>query len=76
MHNRILKLCAIVNPDYGKADKVIVDIITLDSESCAPCQYMVEAVKNVAPEFEKNCSCRHESGIVVNNSNKHVLLKC
>ncbi|MBE9510800.1 MAG: uroporphyrinogen decarboxylase family protein, partial [Bacteroidetes bacterium] len=38
--------------DYGKADKVIVDIITLDSESCAPCQYMVEAVKNVAPEFE------------------------
>jgi uroporphyrinogen decarboxylase len=38
--------------DYGKADKVIVDIITLDSESCAPCQYMVEAVKKVAPQFE------------------------
>jgi uroporphyrinogen decarboxylase len=38
--------------DYGKADKVIVDIITLDSESCAPCQYMVEAVKRVAPQFE------------------------
>ncbi len=38
--------------DYGKADKVIVDIITLDSESCAPCQYMVEAVKKVAPHFE------------------------
>ncbi len=32
--------------------KVIVDIITLDSESCAPCQYMVEAVKKVAPQFE------------------------
>ena len=38
--------------DYGQADKVIVDIITIDSESCAPCQYMVEAVKKVAPQFE------------------------
>jgi uroporphyrinogen decarboxylase len=38
--------------DYGQSDKVIVDIITLDSESCAPCQYMVEAVKRVAPYFE------------------------
>jgi len=38
--------------DYGQADKVIVDIITLDSESCAPCQYMVEAVKRVTPHFE------------------------
>lgn len=38
--------------DYGQAEKVIVDIITLDSESCAPCQYMVEAVKKVAPQFE------------------------
>jgi len=37
---------------YGNADKVIVDIITLDSEACAPCQYMVEAVKRIAPEFE------------------------
>ena len=38
--------------DYGQDDKVIVDIITLDSESCAPCQYMVEAVKKVAPHFD------------------------
>lgn len=38
--------------EYGLADKVIVDIITLDSEACAPCQYMVDAVKQVAPEFE------------------------
>lgn len=37
--------------DYGTADKVIIDVITLDSEACAPCQYMVEAVKSVAPEF-------------------------
>ncbi len=38
--------------EYGQSDKVVVDIITLDSESCAPCQYMVEAVKKVAPHFE------------------------
>ncbi|MBU3915068.1 thioredoxin family protein [bacterium] len=38
--------------DYGKTNKIIVDIITLDSESCAPCQYMVESVKEVAPSFE------------------------
>jgi uroporphyrinogen decarboxylase len=37
--------------DYGQAEKVIVDIITLDSEGCAPCHYMVEAVKSVAPQF-------------------------
>jgi uroporphyrinogen decarboxylase len=39
--------------DYGRADKVIVDVITLDSEACAPCQYMVEAVKGVVPEFQE-----------------------
>jgi len=32
-------------PDYKNETKVILDIITLDSASCAPCQYMVEAVK-------------------------------
>ena len=38
--------------DYGQSDKVIVDIVTLDSEACAPCQYMVESVRAIAPEFE------------------------
>jgi len=38
--------------DYGTLDRVVVDVITLDSEACAPCQYMVEAVKNVVPMFE------------------------
>ncbi len=47
--------------DYGKSEKVIVDIITLDSESCAPCQYMVEAVKNVAPHFEGIVEWREHS---------------
>ncbi len=32
-------------------DKVVVDIITLDSSSCAPCQYMVEAVKQASMDF-------------------------
>lgn len=31
--------------------KVVVDIITLDSASCAPCQYMVEAVKQASSRF-------------------------
>jgi MtaA/CmuA family methyltransferase len=39
--------------EYGQTEKVIVDIITLDSESCAPCQYMVEAVREIAPHFEE-----------------------
>jgi uroporphyrinogen decarboxylase len=38
--------------DYGQTDRVVVDVITLDSESCAPCQYMVEAVRRVTPHFE------------------------
>lgn len=37
--------------EYGLASKVVVDIITLDSEACAPCQYMVEAVRDVADYF-------------------------
>lgn len=47
--------------EYGKADRVIVDIITLDSESCAPCQYMVESVQKIAPEFEGIIEWREHS---------------
>jgi uroporphyrinogen decarboxylase len=32
-------------PDYQALDHVAVDVITLDSEACAPCQYMMEAVE-------------------------------
>ncbi len=31
-------------PNYADSDKVIIDCITLDSESCAACQYNMEAV--------------------------------
>jgi MtaA/CmuA family methyltransferase len=37
--------------NHWKTDKVIIDIITLDSSSCAPCQYMVKAVENAVKYF-------------------------
>lgn len=38
-------------PDYDKEPQVIVDVVTLDSASCAPCQYMVGAVRDAAREI-------------------------
>jgi MtaA/CmuA family methyltransferase len=38
----------IILPDYSKEKHVIVDVVTLDSLSCAPCQYMVSAVQRAA----------------------------
>lgn len=52
LEKKDIKLDIMNMKDYGQSDKVIVDIITLDSESCAPCQYMVEAVKRIAPHFD------------------------
>lgn len=37
-----------------QSGKVIIDIITLDSSSCAPCQYMVEAVKHAVADMTGN----------------------
>ena len=31
--------------------KVFIEIVTLDSEGCAPCQYMCEAVSDVVPHY-------------------------
>lgn len=36
---------------YGSSPLVIVDIITLDAGSCAPCQYMVEAAQRACEPF-------------------------
>ncbi len=36
---------------YGSSPKVIVDVVTLDAASCAPCQYMLEAVKRACEPF-------------------------
>lgn len=38
--------------------KVFIEVVTLDSEGCAPCQYMVEAVKSVASEYKDKLSWR------------------
>ena len=35
-------------PDYKREREVFVDVITLDSASCAPCQYMMEAAHRAA----------------------------
>ncbi|MEO1010079.1 MAG: uroporphyrinogen decarboxylase family protein [Bacteroidota bacterium] len=40
--------------EYFSPDKVIVDVITLDSASCAPCQYMVKAVELAVTELESD----------------------
>ncbi len=32
--------------------KAVIDVITLDSGSCAPCQYMMEAVQHAAADFK------------------------
>jgi uroporphyrinogen decarboxylase len=39
---------------HWEEGKVIVDVITLDSGSCAPCQYMMEAMRHAASEFGDN----------------------
>jgi len=37
--------------DYSKSDKVIIEVVTLDSGSCPPCFYMVDAVKQVTADI-------------------------
>ena len=38
--------------------KVFAEVVTLDSEGCAPCQYMLEAIKQVMPHFGDKLSYR------------------
>ncbi|MBN2713393.1 MAG: uroporphyrinogen decarboxylase, partial [Planctomycetes bacterium] len=45
-------------PDYASENKVIVDLITLDSATCAPCQYMTEAANRAAEKFGADVSVR------------------
>lgn len=50
-----LKQCADSGEDEAdtelKEGEVFIEIVTLDSEGCAPCQYMVESFKSVAPLY-------------------------
>jgi len=38
-------------PDYSSLDYVVIDILTLDSSTCAACQYMVASVEDVSNTF-------------------------
>lgn len=38
--------------------KVFIEIITLDSEGCPPCQYMCEAVRKILPKYEGKITWR------------------
>jgi uroporphyrinogen decarboxylase len=42
-------------PNYNMANTVLIDVITLDSTSCAPCQYMMEAVQKAAAAAKPIC---------------------
>lgn len=46
---------------HRPSEKVSIDIITLDSSSCPPCQYMVEAVSIAAKKFGKQVECNEYS---------------
>ena len=39
-------------PDYESDPRVHVDVVTLDSASCAPCQYMMDAVNRCVTKTE------------------------
>lgn len=41
--------------------KLIIDVITLDSSSCAPCQYMVDAVDRAVKDFGEKVSYKEYS---------------
>ncbi len=68
-HREFLRTLEAADTGTGKADlsghwkdeKVVIDIITLDSSSCAPCQYMVEAVETAANKFGNKVICNEYS---------------
>jgi uroporphyrinogen decarboxylase len=45
-------------PDYAHHNRVIIDVVTLDSASCAPCQYMVQAVQAAAERLGQQVDVR------------------
>ena len=45
-------------PDYKTSPSVCLDVITLDSASCAPCQYMMDAVHRAAKRLSKPVNVR------------------
>jgi len=50
----IAKAAAVVAidlPDFAADAQVHIDVVTLDSSSCAPCQYMMDAVHRAVRQF-------------------------
>ena len=45
----------IILPDYTNESAVIVDVVTLDSEGCAPCQYMFKATMDARNRLNDDC---------------------
>ncbi|MDR3088770.1 MAG: uroporphyrinogen decarboxylase family protein [Desulfobulbaceae bacterium] len=41
-----------------KPGEVFIEVVTLDSEGCPPCQYMCEAVKRILPKYEGRITWR------------------
>ncbi|NMB45693.1 MAG: uroporphyrinogen decarboxylase [Firmicutes bacterium] len=39
-------------PDYAHLSRPLIEVITLDSATCPPCKYMVDATREVAKLFE------------------------
>jgi len=48
---KMMNIAPIDKVAYGSSAKVIMDVVTLDAASCAPCQYMLEAVKRACESF-------------------------
>lgn len=45
-------------PDYRQESSVIIEVVTLDSASCAPCQYMMDAVRRAASKVDHSVHIR------------------
>lgn len=47
-----MSLTAAEMPDFAAQREITVDIVTLDSAACAPCQYMVNAVRDAVAQLD------------------------
>lgn len=45
-------------PDYAQDSRVWIDVVTIDSAACPPCQYMVTAAEQVAQTWPKRVIVR------------------
>lgn len=47
--------------EHWKNDQVVVDVVTLNSKSCAACQYMLQAAEVACEPFGKKVVCREHN---------------